>query len=192
MNKELRKQIFSIPNILSYLRFVLAFLFAYVYLNANDSKDYYIAAIIIVISGLTDCMDGFIARKFNMITEIGKVVDPIADKTTQGVLALCLMEKYKLMIPLLLLFVVKESYMGIMGLKVIRHSGENHGAMWYGKISTIVMYGVMLTLLMFPSIKLIFANILIIVCIGFMILSFVMYILRYSKILKEDYKKSNN
>lgn len=192
MKKELRKQIFSIPNILSYIRFVLAFLFAYVYLNANDTKDYYLAAIIIAVSGLTDCMDGFIARKFNMITEIGKVVDPIADKTTQGVLALCLMEKYKLMVPLLILFVIKESYMGIVGLKVIRHSGQNCGAMWYGKISTIVMYAVMLVLLVFPNINAIIGNILIIVCISFMILSFVMYILRYSKILKEDYKQINN
>lgn len=88
MKKELKKQIFSIPNILSYIRFILAFLFAYVYLNANETKDYYIAAIIIAISGLTDCMDGFIARKFNMITEVGKIVDPIADKVTQGMLAL--------------------------------------------------------------------------------------------------------
>ncbi|MBU5469471.1 CDP-alcohol phosphatidyltransferase family protein [Falcatimonas sp. MSJ-15] len=186
MKKELKKQIFSIPNILSYIRFILAFLFAYVYLNANETKDYYIAAIIIAISGLTDCMDGFIARKFNMITEIGKIVDPIADKVTQGMLALCLMSRYNMMIPLLVLFFVKESYMGIAGLKVIRQSGENHGAMWYGKISTVVLYAVMLILLIFPDINVVLADVLIAVCIFFMALSFVMYIMRYNKILRES------
>lgn len=186
MKKELKKQIFSIPNILSYIRFILAFLFAYVYLNANETKDYYIAAIIIAISGLTDCMDGFIARKFNMITEIGKIVDPIADKVTQGMLALCLMSRYNMMIPLLVLFFVKESYMGIAGLKVIRQSGENHGAMWYGKISTVVLYAVMLILLIFPDINIVLADVLIAVCIFFMALSFVMYIMRYNKILRES------
>ena len=74
-----RKEIRTIPNLLSLFRVVL--LPFYLYLVAQHS--FYLAGVIIAISGLTDFLDGFIARRFNQITELGKILDPVADKLTQ-------------------------------------------------------------------------------------------------------------
>lgn len=190
MNKKILKEVFSIPNLLSYFRFILAGLFAYIYLNAETDEDYYFATLVIAISGITDFLDGKIARKFNMITEIGKIVDPIADKVTQGVLILCLIHKYYLMIPFIILFIIKESYMGLVGLKVLKVSGKNEGAKWFGKVSTAVFYAVMLVLILFPGISNKMANILITICILLMLNAFVCYYRHYNKIFK-DAKRNN-
>jgi cardiolipin synthase len=139
---------------------------------------------ILVLSGITDFLDGKIARKFNMVSEVGKILDPIADKVTQGVLLLCLFSEYPLMKAVFLLFLVKECYMAVMGTKMLVKTRENNGAMWYGKVSTAVFYIVMVVLLIFPDIPETVADVLIICCGGFMLLSFVMYV-RYYHILQK-------
>ena len=85
---------FTIPNIMGYIRILLIPVFAWVYLHAESQSDYYIAAGIIGLSGLTDLFDGKIARKFNMVTELGKFLDPLADKLTLGVLILCMSTRF--------------------------------------------------------------------------------------------------
>ena len=102
-----KKTIFTIPNILSSFRVILAFVFLTIFYQSDlDNKERYSIAIILI-SALTDFLDGKIARKFNMVSELGKILDPIADKITQGVLILCLMKKYPLLRWLFLLFAVK-------------------------------------------------------------------------------------
>ena len=88
------RKILTIPNLLSAFRLVLAGVFAAVYLHAKTRQDYHIAVGILVLSGVTDCADGKIARHFHMISELGKILDPIADKLTQAVVAFCLAEHY--------------------------------------------------------------------------------------------------
>lgn len=181
-NQSFKKQIFSIPNLLSYFRILILPVIAYLYLTATTPSDYYIVTRLLIISSCTDFLDGFIARKFNMITDIGKVLDPISDKLTQGVLALCLMSRYPLMIPLVILFIVKEAYMGIMGIILIR-KGLINGAFWFGKICTAVLDVSIIILIIFPTIPIIIANIIIMICIGFMLFSFICYVIRYSRLL---------
>ncbi len=65
--KSLRKEVFSIPNIMGYFRIILIPVFLYIYYNATSVRDYYIVAGIVFISGITDFLDGYIARNFNMI-----------------------------------------------------------------------------------------------------------------------------
>ena len=84
MNKNWKREYFSIPNLMGYLRIVLVPVYLWVYLTAQNSRDYYLAAGIMLVSFLTDLLDGQVARRFNMITEFGKVLDPVADKLTQG------------------------------------------------------------------------------------------------------------
>ena len=92
-----KKNIFTIPNILSSFRVILAFVFLIVFYQSGlDNRESYLTAIILI-SALTDFLDGKIARKFNMVSELGKILDPIADKITQGVLILCLMKEYPLL-----------------------------------------------------------------------------------------------
>ena len=81
------KERFSIPNLMGYFRLLLIPVFCYLYLA---KEAYHWAAGVVLLSSLTDLFDGMIARKFNMITNLGKALDPIADKLTHGALALCL------------------------------------------------------------------------------------------------------
>ena len=107
------------------IRIIFIPVYAYLYLNAETMADFYIATAIMGISMITDLFDGYIARKYNMITEFGKLIDPIADKLTQGVLLWCLVGKYPLAKALLLLFIVKESYMCMEGMKTVAAEGRN-------------------------------------------------------------------
>ena len=118
-----------------------------------------------------------------MVSELGKILDPIADKITQGVLILCLMKEYSLLKWLFLLFAVKEAFMGIVGVKVLKKTQENKGAMWYGKVCTAFFYLVMLILLFIHDLPMNIANTLILACSFFMALSFILYAKRYKDLL---------
>lgn len=176
MNK---KDWLSIPNILSLVRLALIPVFAWVYLTASGNDDFYFAAIIVVISGITDFLDGAIARKFNMITELGKFLDPLADKLTQGTLFLCLAIRHPLMWLLLGLWAVKDGFMGIMGLVLLKKKNTKlDGAKWYGKVCTAIIYVAVLLILFFPSFFApcsLNAIIMILICAGALILSGIMY-----------------
>jgi len=78
--KDWKKEIFSIPNLLSIFRLALIPVYVAIYLNARNATDYYLAAAILAVSCLTDMIDGQIARHFNMITTVGKVLDPLAER----------------------------------------------------------------------------------------------------------------
>ena len=131
-------KILTIPNLLSAFRLVLAGVFAYIYWNAKDQQDYNLAVGVLVLSGLTDFADGKIARRFHMISELGKVLDPIADKLTQAVVACCLAKHYGPMKLLFLVLVIKEMTQGIYGAYAVKKAGKNDGAMWCGKVTTPV------------------------------------------------------
>ena len=169
-NLPLKKQIFSIPNLFGYFRILILPVIAWLYLNAKEPSDYYVVTGLLILSSCTDFLDGLIARKFHMITDIGKVLDPISDKLTQGVLAICLMSRYSLMIPLVILFIVKETYMGIMGIIFLRKK---------------ILHVSIIVLIIFPTMPMNAVNTLIIICICFMIFSFVCYIIQYTKMLRE-------
>jgi cardiolipin synthase len=141
---------------------------------------------ILIISAITDWLDGRIARKFHMVSEIGKILDPIADKLTQGILLICLLMQYRMAKYVLLLFLVKESYTGIVGLKTIRDTGKNEGAMWYGKVSTAVFYTVMIILALFPNIPQALGECLLSGCGIFLLIAFVLYA-RYYHELRNKY-----
>lgn len=68
----------KLPNILCYIRIILVPVFCWLYLNAGTPHDFAMAAVVVIVSGLTDFLDGQIARRCNMITDLGKVLDPIA------------------------------------------------------------------------------------------------------------------
>jgi cardiolipin synthase len=137
MSTKTRNLNFTVPNILSVFRIILVPFFAYCIISDNPVA----AIIILVVSGLTDSVDGAIARKYNQITEIGKILDPFADKITQGTVALCLAVKYPAICPILILFFIKEALMLIFAtVMLIRDHKKPSASKWYGKVATVMFY----------------------------------------------------
>ena len=106
MKKRIIREYFSIPNLMGYLRILLIPVYLYLYVHAETTRDYYIAAAVMFLCFMTDFFDGKIARKFNQITEFGKILDPIADKLTQGALVNSFSFRYPAMEVLLAAFLV--------------------------------------------------------------------------------------
>lgn len=139
-----------------------------------------------LISSLTDLFDGKIARKFNMVTDLGKILDPVADKLTHCALAVCLALRYPLMWALLLLMAVKEGYMGTMGLLFLRKGRMLDGAMWFGKVCTAVLFAGLMILFLFPHLPAVFVNGIIILMMAVMIFTLCMYVPVFRKMKQED------
>ena len=106
-----KEQVFTIPNALCFLRILIIPLIVWGFFFLDVWYSHYVTAGIILFSALLDVIDGKIARKFNMVTDFGKAIDPIADKLTQVTVATCLAIKYVLMRALVVLFVLKEIVM---------------------------------------------------------------------------------
>ena len=174
-------QYFSIPNLLSYLRFLLIPLIVWLYCF---EKKYNLAALIMALSAATDVIDGWIARKFNMVTDWGKIIDPFADKLTQIAIACCLAWRYPAVWILLALLVGKEFYMGLIGLIFIKKTDHVEGSVWYGKAATVAFFFVSLVLLCFPNLPIAAVLSLVLAECGLLIASMVLYTLRYLKLFK--------
>lgn len=185
MKKLTAREAFNIPNILSYFRILLVPVFVWTYYMAvTQDESYYIAAsCVILVSGITDFLDGQIARRCNMITEWGKLVDPVADKLTQGALVISMaVLRYPLMWILAALFVLKDGFLSVMGIIMIKHGKKLNGALWYGKICTAFFYVSVLVLLIFTDINETAAQIIILVCGSLMAFALIMYANVYRKI----------
>ena len=171
-----KKEIFSIPNILCYFRILLIPVFMISYINAKEPRDFYFSAFIVLLSGLSDFADGFIARHFHMVTELGKAVDPIADKLSQAAIVISLMIRIEPMRWLFLLFAIKELFMGISSLVLLKkHNVKMDGAKWFGKVSTFVFYTVMFLIIVFPTMPVNIRDILILISGIFLLLAFLLY-----------------
>ncbi|HJB46287.1 MAG TPA: CDP-alcohol phosphatidyltransferase family protein [Candidatus Mediterraneibacter surreyensis] len=177
-----QSRILTIPNLLSFFRLCLIPVFMWLYCV---EKNYLWTGIILILSGLTDTVDGIIARKFNMISDLGKVLDPIADKLTQAAMLFCLLTRFPLMIAPLALMVVKEFFMGVTGLLVIRKTGEVFGADWHGKVNTWLLYAMMILHVFWYNIPDTVSRVLIGICVIMMLISLVLYGRHNLKALKE-------
>ena len=138
---EKQNQIFTIPNLLSAFRLLLVPVIAWLYCG---EKDYPLTALVLLASGATDVADGLIARRFHMVSDLGKVLDPVADKLTQAVALGCLLTRFPAVWRLLAVLVVKELVMAGMGILVIRRTGVVHSAAWHGKLATCILSAVIL------------------------------------------------
>jgi len=184
--KDYSKKIITIPNLLSMFRLVLAFVFLVLYVNADTRTAYRSALGVLLLSAVTDVADGKIARHFHMVSEFGKILDPIADKVTQGFVMLALISRYPLMIAETVIFLLKECYMGIRGLQVIKATGWNDGALWFGKVNTVLLYGSFLIMILWYGMPEILANGLIILCCLSIIACFLLYRREFQRLLSEQ------
>lgn len=177
--KNWKKEILTIPNLLSLFRLVLIPIYVAIYLNAQDTADYYLAAGILAVSCLTDMIDGKIARHFNMISSFGKILDPLADKATQFTLIICLAIKYNVLWYLVGLFVLKESFQLIAGGIRLRKGIMLKGALMSGKICTTILFVSLIIMVMIPDIEIKIINIIALIDAVFMLAAFIHYVIAY-------------
>ena len=183
MKQNIRKQIFTIPNLLSFLRLCMIPLIIWLYCS---QENYALTAAMLVLSGITDTVDGFIARRFNMVTDIGKALDPIADKLTQASVMFCLLTRFQMMLIPLLLLIFKELCNGITSLVVIKKTGKVCGADWHGKVCTWLLYAMMFLHIVWFDIPREWSTVLISICVIMMTVSFGLYMIRNYKMLTKE------
>ena len=169
--KPSRKDILTIPNLLSLLRLMMIPLFVWLYLHGHDGW----TAAVLLLSGATDVVDGYIARHYNQVSDFGKAFDPVADKLTQASMLLCLTTRHPAMLVPLILLVIKEIFAAVFGIIVIRRTGEVKGAEWHGKAATMLLYGMMILHVLWKDIPMWVSNTFNISCVAMMLLSLVLY-----------------
>lgn len=130
------RDLVTVPNLITYVRFLLVPPFVYFFLKEN----YIAAGIMIGLSGLSDCFDGFFARKLNQVTSLGKILDPIADKVTLIAVAVCMLIYMPAILPIMLVLVVKEFLMLLGGFVLLIKKIAPPPANIFGKVATLVFY----------------------------------------------------
>ena len=176
-----KNKILTVPNVLSFFRLGLIPIIVWLYIS---KEDYFWTLMVLLLSGLTDVVDGIIARKCNMISDFGKAFDPIADKLTQAAMLCCLVVRFNYMLIPLGMLVIKEVVTGITALISIKKTEQVEGAAWHGKLTTVVLYLMMAVHLVWFNIPTTVSLIMVGVCIGIMIMSFIMYSVRNIKAIK--------
>ena len=172
MEEKYKNKIVTIPNILSLFRLLLITVIMWLYIVKEDPV---LATVILALSGITDIVDGIIARKCHMVSDFGKAFDPVADKLTQIAMLFCLVSRFKWMLLPLCVMVIKEVTAGILGLLVIRKTGKVDGAVWHGKATTVSLYSMMIIHLIWYNIPGVISGILIGACTALALLSAFMY-----------------
>ena len=179
--KKSEDRIFTLPNILTVFRLVLIPVFIILYFHGM----YPLSTGVLVLSGVTDVVDGIIARKLDLVTRLGKALDPIADKFTQGIVLLCLVWRFRLMLLPLIVLLVKEVVNSVLHILVIRKTGDVHSASWHGKVSTVYLYFLIALHVLWFDIPVILSTVLIAVCTALILISMILYIIKYSAIIRE-------
>ena len=123
-----------IPNILSVIRILLVFVFLYVLFALGNI---YVALIVFLIAGATDMVDGYLARRNNWITNLGKILDPVADKLMQCTVLVSLCIKDIVPLWFVIPFFAKEIFTIVIGFIVIRRRSVNVVSKWYGKFAVV-------------------------------------------------------
>ena len=177
--KDWKKEVCTIPNLLSLFRLVLIPVYVYIYLNATEPHHYWIAGGILAVSCLTDLIDGKIARKFNMISNLGKVLDPLADKFTQLSLIICLSVHRRALRVMLVLFLVKEFFQLFAMIFSLRRGKALDGALTIGKICTTVLFTSLIVMVLCPWLSEAVTDLVTCVCCVFLVISFVEYFRAY-------------
>lgn len=174
-----KKEICTIPNLLSVFRIALIPVYMNIYIHADSPEDYVTAAVILAISCFTDLIDGKIARRFNMISNLGKVLDPLADKLTQLALIVCLSARRRALRYLLVFFLIKEFWQLFAMIGALRRGKALNGALMSGKVATTVLFVSLVLMVLRPDMSERSTNIITTVCFVFLLFAFADYIRAY-------------
>ena len=194
-NEVISKDLMTIPNALSFIRIILITPFVAFFVAAKYITNNYIPAIIILaISGISDLLDGMIARKFHQESELGKVLDPLADKLTLIAVGVCLIFIQPYVLPLMIIMVLKDALMIIGGTIIINKGVIPPKSSWYGKASTFMFYisvGMVVLMEIFKYKNETLSLTVLGVTAGMMIFSLVNYAIIFFKIQKQLKEKED-
>lgn len=177
--RDWKRDLFTIPNMLSLFRLLLIPVYVVIYLKADDYADYALAAGILAVSCITDMIDGKIARHFNMISTVGKFLDPLADKATQFTLTVCLAIKHPVLWNLAVLFVIKEGFQLVAGIVQFRKGKMLTGALLTGKLCTVILFISLTVLVLLPDLDPAIVDLITVLDACFMVISLMHYALTY-------------
>ena len=192
-NKEIKPADFvTIPNLLTYLRILLIAPFVISFIK----EQYILAMVFLGISALSDCCDGYIARRFNQITALGKMLDPVADKLTLLAVMVCITIMTPQVLPLMVILIIKDVSMLIGGTILLKKGLNPPAAKWYGKLGTIMFYGSVIIIVFLKAVFKIEIPVLDIILLSatafVMIFALVKYFLIYKSLLREKNNKNHN
>lgn len=176
----------NIPNVLTAVRFIITPVFGY----CLGTGQYILALILFSLGGITDVLDGYIARKYNLITSFGKLADPLADKLMQLTALVVLSIQGVIPTVFLIIILAKESFMGLGSLTLYKKENIVVSANWYGKLSTVIFYFVIVTAIILKQMDLPFSrdftDIAAGIAVAFAVFAFVMYSMEYKKMRTEN------
>ena len=183
MNSESKSEnkILTVPNLLSLFRLLLIPVIVWLYWF---QKHYFLAGALLILSGLTDLADGYIARHFNAVSNVGKILDPIADKLTQAAMLFCLVTRFPLMAAPFGFLVIKELFIGTTGLLMIRKTGKVVGADFHGKVATTLLYAMMILHIFWIDITPEISAVTILICLISMAFTLLVYGNRNMRVLQ--------
>jgi cardiolipin synthase len=180
MNRRSQKSdIMTIPNLLSLIRLGLIPVYANLYLQAVVPAQYRVAGLLMSLSCLTDLADGWIARRFHMVSTLGKILDPLADKLTQLALTVLLSIQYPVLRPVMVLLLVKEIFQLILAVYYFRRGKMLPGALIAGKICTTVLFVSLISLVLVPEVTAPLVRVIALTDGLFLTISFVQYLMAY-------------
>ncbi len=180
----------NIPNILSVIRICLVFVFIVLFF-----MDYVIAALVtFLLAGATDILDGYLARKYNWITGLGKILDPVADKLMQCTVLICLLIGEYIPLWFVIPFIVKEVGTLLIGAIVIKRRSVTVVSKWYGKLTVCLFYATIACSILFNdffNVHEVLGIIIYIPAVAMAVISFAAYIKHYFWLKNEEPKKGN-
>ena len=173
----------TIPNVLSLFRLLLVPVFPLVFFQSWPNARQW-AVLVYLAAFLTDIADGWIARHFNQITPLGRVLDPLADKLMTFVVIICITVKGIIPLWAIAVFFCKELAMAIGGYVMYRKLGDVISANWLGKAATGVFFVVCVLLVLLPAIPRPWATGLISFALAMTIAAFVSYLYQFVRLLR--------
>ncbi len=181
--KKMGDEFLTIPNLLSVFRLMLIPVIVYLYCFKHDNLW---TLIVVLFSSFTDIVDGFIARKFNMITDFGKFLDPLADKATQVTIIACLITRFRAMLIPCVVLIVKEVGSLLLRFVVYKRTEVVKGAHWHGKLATTLVIATIVSHLIWYDMDGAISLAIICACTAFVLFSGILYTVEAFQIMRDE------
>ena len=167
-----RDEFWTIPNLLCVFRILLIPLMVTLYWKGHTTA----AVIVLGVSAASDILDGQIARRFNLVTDLGKMLDPLADKLTQGAALVCTARTHPQLFFLLGFMAMKELAQAYIGGRIVKKTGHVFTSKWFGKLCTVITTASLMAMFAFPKLPDGVVNGLLILCAAMMLVSLALYV----------------